>query len=43
LLNNKIEKISLAKESAIKNAVEQKEREKKQKTATKYSSRRSQR
>tara|TARA_B100000809_G_scaffold95141_1_gene93814 strand:+ start:26819 stop:28357 length:1539 start_codon:yes stop_codon:yes gene_type:complete len=43
LLNNKIEKINLAEESAFKKAVEQKERERKQKIATKYSSRRSQR
>jgi len=35
LLNNKIEKINLAEESAFKKAVEQKERERKQKNSYK--------
>ncbi|MFT6698802.1 MAG: DNA helicase HerA-like ATPase [Porticoccaceae bacterium] len=41
LLNNKIEKINLAEETAIKSVAEQKERERNKKTATKRYSRRS--
>ena len=41
MLNNKIEKINLAEETAIRSAAEQKERERNKKTATKSYSRRS--